>query len=253
MSQMDLFYELFSGLPRQGPGDSASTLRALSMVPPLGPDDRVLDLGCGTGAQTLVLARHCKARILAIDDHAPFIEELFRNTQAGGLSLRVEARVADMKQLDLPDEQFELLWSEGALFVTGFEAGLQLFRRLLKPGGHFAATEATWLTDRAPPECRAFWQRVYPAISDVAGNLEAIRRSGYSPVGHFVLPASAWLNEYYAPLERNLAQFRLRYAGNAEATGLADHLAEEIDMFKKHHEHYGYVFYVMRRAPTEGP
>ena len=28
-----LFFELFSGLPRQGPGDTASTLRALAAVP----------------------------------------------------------------------------------------------------------------------------------------------------------------------------------------------------------------------------
>lgn len=34
----DLFFELFTGLPRQGPGDEGSTLRALGLVPPLGPE-----------------------------------------------------------------------------------------------------------------------------------------------------------------------------------------------------------------------
>lgn len=245
---MDLFYELFSGLPRQGPGDPASTLKALAMVPPLAPDDRVLDLGCGTGAPTILLARNTSARITAVDNHAPFIEELFRNTQASGLSLRVEARVGDMKQLDFPDETFQLLWCEGAIFVMGFDEGLRAWRRLLKPGGYIALTEATWLTDRAPAECRAFWQREYPAIRDVAANLEAISRCGYQPVGHFVLPAAAWLNEYYAPLERNLEQFRERHAGNAEAAVVAAQIAEEIEMYRRHHEHYGYVFYVARRA-----
>ena len=46
-----LFYELFSGLPRQGPGTTAaSTRRALGLVPDVGPRTRVLDIGCGTGA-----------------------------------------------------------------------------------------------------------------------------------------------------------------------------------------------------------
>ena len=52
-----LFFELFSGLPRQGPGSAASTRRALGLVPGVGPRTRVLDIGCGTGDQTMVLAR----------------------------------------------------------------------------------------------------------------------------------------------------------------------------------------------------
>ena len=51
-----LFFELFTGLPRQGPGSTPSTRRALGLVPGVGPRTRVLDIGCGTGAQTLVLA-----------------------------------------------------------------------------------------------------------------------------------------------------------------------------------------------------
>ena len=39
-----LFFELFTGLPRQGPGDDASTLKALALVPDVGPDTRVLDV-----------------------------------------------------------------------------------------------------------------------------------------------------------------------------------------------------------------
>ncbi|MDE0044739.1 MAG: hypothetical protein OXU19_02595 [bacterium] len=51
-----LFFKLFSGLPRQGPGSAADTRRALGFVPDVGPRTRILDIGCGTGGQTLVLA-----------------------------------------------------------------------------------------------------------------------------------------------------------------------------------------------------
>ena len=47
------FWELHSGLPRQGPGTATSTRRALGLVPDIGPRTRVLDIGCGPGAQTL--------------------------------------------------------------------------------------------------------------------------------------------------------------------------------------------------------
>ena len=81
-----LLFELVSGLPRQGPGDEASTLRALASVPALTSDTRVLDLGCGTGSQTRVLAQHTPARFLAIDNHPPFISELNRHAGEVGLA-----------------------------------------------------------------------------------------------------------------------------------------------------------------------
>ena len=63
-----LFFELFTGLPRQGPGDAASTLRALALVPGVGPRTRILDVGCGTGLHTRVLAQGSPARIVAVDN-----------------------------------------------------------------------------------------------------------------------------------------------------------------------------------------
>ena len=69
-----LFFELFTGLPRQGPGDDASTLKALALVPDVGPDTRVLDLGCGTGRQTRTLAGGSPARFVGIDNHLPYVE-----------------------------------------------------------------------------------------------------------------------------------------------------------------------------------
>ena len=62
-----LFYELFTGLPRQGPGDADSTRKALSMVPGVGPKTRILDIGCGTGLPIRLLAKETPASIVAID------------------------------------------------------------------------------------------------------------------------------------------------------------------------------------------
>ena len=65
------FHELFEALPRQGPGLDESTRHALGLLPPLGPDQSILDIGCGSGVQTLELARRSR-RITATDLHRPF-------------------------------------------------------------------------------------------------------------------------------------------------------------------------------------
>ena len=90
-----LFFELFSGLPRQGPGTTVSTRRALGLVPDVGPRTRVLDIGCGTGAQTLVLAHSSPSHIVAIDNHPPFIDALNGKARRLRLTDRLEARVVD--------------------------------------------------------------------------------------------------------------------------------------------------------------
>jgi len=241
-----LFFEMFSGLPRQGPGDDASTVRALRCVPGVGPETRVLDVGCGTGLQTRVLARHSPARFVAIDNHPPFIDELNRQAKILGLADRIEARVADMSRLKFPPASFDLIWCEGAVYVVGFETALREWRRLLVPGGYMAVTEVCWTRPDPPGDCAAFWAQEYPAIRDVSTLLRVIDECGYDTVCHFPLPPSSWWDDYYRPLEQNIAEFRERHRDEADAQELADQVRREIDMWRAYSEFYNYEFFVMR-------
>jgi SAM-dependent methyltransferase len=243
-----LFYELFDGLPRQGPGDAASTRRALDMIPGVGPRTRLLDIGCGTGLHTRVLARSAPLQIVAIDNHAPFVEELNRRAQALGFGDRLRAQVGDMRQLRFAPGSFDIVWSEGAIYLMGFEDGLRAWRPLLAPGGHVAVTEACWTRPDPPAVCADFWEQEYPGIRDVASTAAAIPDCGYEGVGHFTLPSSSWWDDYYRPLQANVTRFRARHRDEAEATRLADQVQHEIDVWHACSDYYGYEFFVMRAA-----
>ena len=244
-----LFFELFTGLPRQGPGDAASTLRALALVPGIGPKTRVLDVGCGTGLQTRVLAQNSAARFIAVDNHPPFVDVVNRAAQDLGIADRLEARVGDMHRLDFATGSLDLIWCEGAVYILGFEAALRGWRHLLVPGGHIAVTEACWMKPDPPPDCAAFWAQEYPAIRDVSVLLAVIRECGYEAVGHFALPPSSWWDDYYRPLQQNLTKFRARYRAESDAQELADQVQREIDVWHAYSEFYSYEFFVMR-APA---
>ena len=241
-----LFSELFSGLPRQGPGAAASTRRALKLVPDVGPHTCVLDIGCGTGAQTLVLAATSSARIVAVDTHPAFIGELNRKARELGIADRLQAHVADMRRLGFADGSFDLIWCEGAIYNMGVEAGLRDWRRLLRRNGHVALTELCWQKPGPPAECAAYWQPEYPAMRDKSALLEAIAGCGYETVGHFTLPASAWWDDYYRPLQDNVTAFRERYRDVQDAQALADQCQSEIDIWHAYSEFYGYEFFVVR-------
>ena len=243
---MELFFELFSGLPRQGPGDAASTRRALALVPPLGADGRILDIGCGTGTQTLDLAAATPARITAVDIHPPFVESLNRRAAELGYADRVRAEVGDMARLDYPPGHFDLVWSEGAVYFLGVEAALEAWRELLAPGGHIAMSQLCWLDSDPPTECVDYFEAEYPEMTGAAELRSMFDRAGYSLLGDFPLPQSAWWEPFYEPLERNLASFRDRWAEDATALAIAEQTEREIDIFRRFGDVYGYLFLIGR-------
>ena len=97
--------------------------------------ERILDLGCGPGKQTLVLARHFRTPVIAVDFHAPYLECLRRSAEAEGLSDLVQTRLGRMEELEEQPGSVDLIWIEGAIFIVGFGEGL---------GARFCVTGACW-------------------------------------------------------------------------------------------------------------
>ena len=210
----------------------------------------ILDVGCGSGAQTLILARQDGARVVAIDNHLPFLDELERRAQAAGLADKIETHVHDMAEMEelLADHQpFDVVWAEGSLYVMDFAEGLRACRGMLKPGGGLAASELTWLRPDAPKECRDYFAAQYPAMRDVAGNLALMKDCGYDVLGHFTLPESAWWLPYYQPLATRVAELREKYRDDAAKLEMLVWVDEEIEMYRRFSTYYGYVFYLARR------
>jgi serine/threonine-protein kinase HipA len=241
-----LLFELYEDMPRQGPGSEVATRRALDLLPALPPHPLIADMGCGSGAASLVLAA-AGGTVIGIDIHPPFLARLRADAAAAGLDGKVLAVAADMAAPPLAEGSLDLIWSEGAIYQIGFANGLARWRELLKPGGLIAATEATWLTDAPPEALRAFWATAYPAMAGIAANEATLRAAGFRVLDRFVLSADCWTESYYAPLARAIAAFRARHPGDAQATAVAEEAESEIDLYRRHGDAYGYVFYLAQR------
>ena len=239
-------FEVHEGLPRQGPGDFTSTERAFLLMRGLLPKPTILDIGCGPGKQTLDLAKFTDGKIIAIDNHQPFVDILNKNAEKLNLSNKVHGQNCDMNNLNFDQESFDIIWSEGAIYNIGFKNGLKSWKPFLKSGGFIAVTEACWLKSNPPEELLKFWQDCYPAMLDLNGNLDIIKQTGFKVIDYFVLPESSWWDDYYTPLEKNMIQFRNKYKNDQEALAYADLEQQEIDFYRKYSDFYGYVFFVMK-------
>lgn len=236
-------------LPREGPGNRASTARALAAVGALPTDPEVLDVACGPGMQTLDLAELLPgARIQAVDAHAPFVTEVRARAEAAGVSDRVVATVGDMRALDFDPGRFDLIWCEGAAYIMGVADALAAWRPLLKPGGAIAFTDAVWLTDTPPQTLAEWWTSEYPEMGDVDADLRKLTDASYAVADHFVLPMEAWWDDYYKPMEARLASLRVSYEADAAALAVLEEHQREIDYYRRWSDHYGYLFVIARRS-----
>jgi SAM-dependent methyltransferase len=242
-----VFYEVFEPLPRQGPGSRECTARALALCRGLPPRPRIVDFGCGRGAQTLDLAALTDGTIDAVDAHAPLVDRLARAVAERGLQGRVRPAVGDMAQPAFEPGSVDLVWSEGAAYAIGIAPALAAWRPLLRPGGHLAFTHVAWLRPDPPAELRAYWQREYPGIAAPEATLALARDAGFEVVGHFPLPAAAWWDDFYTPMEARVRALRAVHAADPAALAVLDSIDEEIELHRRFGAHYGYVFFVLRR------
>ncbi len=183
----DVFFELHEGLEKQAPGDDVHTRRAFEMISLTTSSPRILDIGCGPGRQTLELGRLTDAPIVAADLYKSFLLQVDQCSRAAGLSNHIFPVQADMQALPIVPASFDVIWSEGAIYLMGFEAGLRAWWPILRPGGCMVLTELTWLKEDPPEDLVSFWRDEYTAMTTVEENLTCIRHAGYQELVHFTL------------------------------------------------------------------
>jgi ubiquinone/menaquinone biosynthesis C-methylase UbiE len=123
---LDLLHEVFNAnLPRKGPGDNQSTKKAFSYLKELPLEPCILDVGCGSGMQTLELARLSNGKILALDNYQPYLDELLKKAKNVNFTNNIHVINQSMFVMKFNANSFDIIWSEGAAYIYGFEKALE--------------------------------------------------------------------------------------------------------------------------------
>jgi ubiquinone/menaquinone biosynthesis C-methylase UbiE len=234
---------------RQGPGGDAETEQALNlaMIDRAAPL-KIADIGCGTGASAILLARLLNAQITAVDFLQDFLDVLNERAESAGVADRISTLACSMDNLPFVPEEFDVIWSEGSIYNIGFEKGVAEWRRFLKAGGLLVVSEITWLTDSRPAKLKSHWASEYPEIDVASAKIRVLEKHGYSPIGYFVLPDHCWLDEYYRPMQARFEDFLNRNGNSEEAREIVAAEQREIDLYETYKAYVGYGVYVARRT-----
>ena len=180
---MAAFMGVFSGLDYWGPGSTQITEQVLASLP-IRPRS-ILEVGCGNGVATLVLAKQSSARITALDTDEGALERLRARATAAHLVDRIDTLCLDMAKLPELSASFDVIWAEGSAYIIRVERALKDWRSLLEPGGVLVFSDLVWRTEAPPDDLRSYWASEYPAMTRVPVRLAQARRAGFRVLGHF--------------------------------------------------------------------
>ncbi len=108
----------------------------IGKMQPFTPEDRVLDLGCGHGTQTLLLAQRC-GHVIGLDPNQAYIATA--SSKASQRRTRnVEFLCTTLESAGLPDGSFDKVVSYSVIeHIPNYLQVISEVFRVLKPGGHF--------------------------------------------------------------------------------------------------------------------
>jgi ubiquinone/menaquinone biosynthesis C-methylase UbiE len=245
---LQLLVDLHKRSYRQGPGSSAATQLALNLAKL--PNDKPLaiaDIGSGTGASSLFLAEKLRARVIAVDFLQEFLDELVVKAKKEKLDEKISVLMSSMEDLPFSGGEFDVIWSEGAIYNMGFSEGISYWKRFLKPGGKLVVSEITWLTNDRPEELTEYWKNEYPQVDTASSKIKVLEQNGYTPEAYFYLPTECWIENYYRPMSKNFDDF-LESSKNKELAKLIiDQERTEISFYEKYKNYYSYGVYVAKK------
>jgi DNA-binding transcriptional MerR regulator/ubiquinone/menaquinone biosynthesis C-methylase UbiE len=233
------FDAIFRGLERLGPSDEGDTLKALGCLSL--SSGEMLEVGCGKGLTTTLLAKHSTFNITALDNDEYNLSCVEDKLNSASLAHRVATICASMTAMPFTQGQFNVIWSEGSAYIMGVLQALKSWKAFLKSNGYLVISDLVWLTDTPDIQAREFWLQNYPDMTNCKQRINEMHKAGYEVIESFTSNAQAWRN-YLEPLKHKLEQVE----GEDFTSSAHDDLLKELQIHEKYLGQYGYQVFVLK-------
>ena len=168
------------------------TKAAFGVIPRL-RRPRILEVGCGSGAATIELARLSDGEITAVDPDGDALEELRLRIQEFGFSSRVQVVHGSIFETGIAAGTFDIGWEEGVFHLLETDRALAEAARLVVSGGYLVMFETN------------LW------LESALGRFKA---HGFRQHRRIPLPPGAWWSNFYGPLEERVVRLKQKYTSS---------------------------------------
>ena len=199
----------------------------LGKLQPFTREDRVLDLGCGLGPQTLLLAEQC-GHVIGLDTSESAIATLSAKASQRGMR-NIEFLCTPLEKAGLPDASLDKVVSFSVIeHIPNYLQVISEVFRILKPGGHFVFS--TDCLAGIPDDLRAEHRKNHGV--QVYFSIDGLKR---------ILLDAGFQNVVVRPL------FTTEYARNAFIEGIHKHFVFGLA------QAWAMLFRLKREQTTTGP
>ena len=173
---------LHLGVPRSDesshPEAMEHTNEIMAAAVDLGPETRVLDLGCGYGSTARYLAANFGCRVTGTNISEKELDLARQRAAEAGLAHLLTFEYEDFHSLACPDNSYDVVWSQEAfLHAADKNAVLSECRRVLKPAGSLIFTDILVRRDTPVDARERIYDRVKsPDMWDLDDYLTALSR-----------------------------------------------------------------------------
>ncbi|MFQ5445670.1 MAG: SAM-dependent methyltransferase [Saprospiraceae bacterium] len=152
---MGLHYGVWGENTRTLAESILNTNAQLARMGGIGPEDVVLDAGCGVGGSAIYLAKKTSCTVTGITLSERQVKAATRFAQKNDVQGKVQFRRMDYTATDFPDNHFDVVWAiESMQTATGKSLFLREMKRVLKPGGRLLVADVfkvgTWKMENTP-------------------------------------------------------------------------------------------------------
>lgn len=233
------FESIFYRLDRLGPSDDDDSLQALHALPI--NTGNALDVGCGKGLTTCLLAHHSGFSLTALDNDEYHLSCLKEKIKHQPINERITTSCSSMMAMPFEEQQFDVIWAEGSAYIMGVNNALKQWQRFLKPHGYVVISDLVWLTETPSIEVYEFWQKNYPDMTSKQQRTTDIINAGYEVITSFTQSEKSWLN-YLVPLKQKLNDI----GDNDYKSNAVNDLRQEIHIHDQYLGEYGYHLFVLK-------
>ena len=138
------FMAKYVGMSVLHPGGFTSTNRLINNYN-LDKNKKVLDIACGKGTTSILIAKKFECRIVGIDISPVLIEEAKKLAKRNKVDKLIDFQVADATHLPFNDNEFDASVAQAMLvLIDDKESVIREALRVIKPSGLAGWIELTW-------------------------------------------------------------------------------------------------------------
>lgn len=223
------------------------TWRIIGECSRIGAESIALELASGKGSFANYLAKNFGCKVEGVDINSEFVEYSNNRAKELGLYSKVRLSKADINQLKVTTNAYDLGACLGALYIFR-ETGWKVLMRGVKPGGSVAVSDLICKKVPAPKEVMdVFFEEPGQPLT-----LEDARRwysnRGVKIMGEVECSRRAWL-DYYDLTKEMILEVSKKHPSNKELQAEVEEGLREDALVRKYGEQYlGYVTFILRKS-----